>query len=82
MNIQFGGTILVDETYHPYDKYLTSEVMNKSDNIIQIHSETGDMNFIKVKNVKGISGVLGHYFNIGVSDQIRLDEINKVLKGV
>lgn len=78
--IQFGRTVLVDETEHPYGQHLTIDVMSKAHNIIQVHSETGDMNFIKVKNVEGISGVLGFYFNIGVSDMIMLHDTIELIK--
>ena len=80
MNIKFGRTILIDETSKPYDKDLRAEVMNKADNIIQIDSETGNMNFIKVKNIGGITGVLGYHISGTSSDKERLNKIKEIMK--
>ena len=80
MITHFGKTIIIDETEKPYGRDLPPEVINKADNIIQIDSETGNMNFIKVKNIEGVTGVLGYHISGTSSDKERLNKINEIMK--
>lgn len=46
---KIGKTIILNETESPYKGKCTTDIMNKSHNIIRIHRNTGELEIIKVK---------------------------------
>jgi hypothetical protein len=50
--IQIGKTIILNENESLYDRTLSIKQIHEAANIIQIHSVTGEITFLKVKRLK------------------------------
>lgn len=53
---KIGKTIILNETESLYKGKCTTDVVNKSDNIISIHRTTGELKLLKVKYSNKIVG--------------------------
>ncbi len=49
--ITIGKTIILNENEAPYQGECTASVYNKAHNVISIHSDTGEIKYIKFKNL-------------------------------
>ena len=46
-----GKTVILDETESMYHGECTTDIVNRANNIISIHRETGELSIFKVKNL-------------------------------
>lgn len=54
---KIGKTIILNETESLYKGKCTSDVVNKSHNIISIHRTSGELQLLKVRNLSGLNFV-------------------------
>ena len=57
---KIGKTIILNETEGLYKGKCTTDVVNKSHNILSIHRETGEITFLKIKKLSNIKNGLGY----------------------
>lgn len=50
-----GKTIILNETEGMYKGKCTTDIVNKSNNIISIHRKTGQIAFLKIRNWEEIT---------------------------